>query len=143
MLRHISDSLRESPVKSGILLIAVWAVLFNILFAAGEYVFDNFIFQGISFMILYPAASFFMFYKYGKNFGHRWYTYVVVFVILLVEFIIFGGVRAIIPNIIVMTLLCMLFGGGLGGCFFDKTLLPEKTRKKDRQQENYKNILDD
>ena len=142
MSKH-TFNISESPVKAAVLLILVWAAIFNILYFTGEYVFDNFIFQGISFMIIYPVACFVMFYKYARNFGHKWYVYILTLVILLVEFISIKDVRAIIPNVIVSTVICLVFGGGIGGVFFDKNLAPVTEKKKEKDEGNYKKILDD
>ena len=133
----------ESPIKSAILLVLLWTALFNIFYFTGEYFLDNFIFQGIAFMIIYPAACFVMFYKYAKNFGQKWYVYIFTLLILVIEFALMKGVRAIVPNVIVSTVICLVFGGGIGGVFFDKNSVNFSDKKKDKEEENYKKILDD
>lgn len=139
MLNRIFNSLRESPVKAAVLLILGWGILINFLFFTGEYLWVNALYQMCGFMIIYPVGSIVMFFKYGKSFGHRWYAYVPILCITAGEYLFVKDFSEIVPNIIVETVIVLVFGIGIGSCFFDKSSIVKKTEK----EEDYKKILDD
>lgn len=120
-------------------MIFVWAVLLNALFFLGEYVIRNLIFQILAFMLVYPVGSIAMFFKYGKGHGHKWYVYVSVILITLTEYVFVPVFYEIVPNVLAETIICLVFGTGIGGCFFEKTTVVKKKKKG----EPYKKILDD
>jgi hypothetical protein len=101
----------------------------------------------LSFGFIYPVCALVINFRYGKRHGVRWYYCVAELVIMLAEFLLIADFREITPNIIVMTVLCLLFGTGIGGCFCDeqavKTRDESRIRKKNKENAEYKNILDD
>lgn len=147
MLKKSLNSIFQSPVKSAAAAIFIWAVLTNTMFFLGDRVIDNLLFQVSAFMVIYPIGTLILCFIYAKSNGFRWYFYASMALITAAEYFLVPNFNAIIPNILITTLLCMVFGGGIGNCFADKAEIEakkeQKKLKKNHEDEKYKKILDD
>ena len=101
----------------------------------------------LAFGFVYPAGCLLMFFRLCKRHGVMWYFPVAVIAATVLQYAVWGIYRAIIPNLIIMTILCLLFGCGLGGCFADKEAVREyrekRRMKKLGEDKPYTSIISD
>lgn len=147
MLKKSLDKILDKPLISAVSAIIIWASVTNIMFFLGDRLIDNLLFQIMSFMVVYPLGTLCLCFFYSKHNGLKWYFFVLMGLIVTAEYFFVSGFDSIIPNIIICTLLCMVFGGGIGNCFADKDEINArktlKMQNKNHEDEPYKKILDD
>lgn len=140
-------SLKDSPVKSAVAYNLLWAAVTNALFFLTDKVYMNITLFALSFMIVYPIMTFWLCFRHSKTFGLKWYVPIVIIAISTAEYFLVSDFKAITPNIIVMTVICVFFASGLGNCFADKEYIEaqnqERKIKKLHEDKKYKNITDD
>lgn len=146
MLKQKFDRIWESPIKASAFMAILWAAVTNILFILSDKVLVSIFALMMFFGFIYPAASLVMFFKLGKRHGILWYFYVSVIVVTVAEYLLVPHFTSISPNIIVMTILCLIFGCGFGSCFADNDMIKaEKEQRRLRklnEDKAYKKILD-
>lgn len=143
MLKQRLNKIIESPLTSAAAAIILWAFELNILFFLGNYAVKNLIFIMAAFFLIYPVVTFTVYFIYAKLHGVKWYIYLASMVIVVSEYLLIKDFDTISPNIIVLTILCLVFGSGFGSCFSYSQKTKSKTHTKKQDKNNYKNILDD
>lgn len=143
----ITDNITQHPAKWAVLFIALWTVAVNGLFLLTNFVFANALMLMISFMVIYPLFTLVICFIYAKNCGIRWFMPFPIIVITVAEYIFLENFRAIVPDILVVTGFCLLFGSGIGNIFVDKAFIDKQKKqrrdKKLHEDKKYKKILDD
>lgn len=130
-LRQIFNGIKESPVKSAVYTLILWAAAANILFVLSDKILVSVFMLFISFGLIYPVVSLVIFYRLAKRHGLLWYFYAAVIAAVTAEYFLVSGFNAISPNIIVCTILCLVFGCGIGSCFADNDAIKaEKERRR-------------
>lgn len=92
----------------------------------------------LCFGIVYPVLTVMMFFKTGKRHGVVWYFPAAVIAACVAEYVIYPTFRLIVPNIIVLTILCLLFGCGIGEAVSDKEAI-----KAERENRRLKRLGED
>lgn len=143
----LSENISNHPARWAVISIAVWAVLLNVLFVLTNFVFVNALMLMLGFTLIYPVCTLALCFYYAKRCGIRWYMPFGIIPIIAVEFIALENLRAVIPNVLVSTGFCMLFGSGVGNIFADKDFIQiQKKQQRDKKLHEdikYKKILDD
>lgn len=147
MSKQGSDKVAASPLKAAIFLILVWAAATNIMFfVLDKVVMIPFLYM-MCFGFAYPVYTAVICFRYAKRYGLIWYFFGAMIIITVAEFCLVPGFSNITPNIILVTVLCEVFCGGIGNVFADKAAIDaakaERRRKKSGEDKDYKNILDD
>ena len=128
-------------------MLIIWAAMTNLLYILADKVIANMIFIMLGYMIIYPVCTLVICFLFARGHGFKWYLFTAMLVITVCEYIFISGFRSITPNIIVMTIICIIFGGGIGNCFADKFAIEQQTQKAKQKKNNedkpYKKILDD
>ena len=116
----------ELPVKAG--LTALWAGAVMGLYYLSESVSEPLVARFYIFMLLHPllllAGSFIT----AKLFGGRWYYKAAVIALSLVLFFA-TPMRNVVPNLVIVTAVCVIFGSGLGGVFSPQSGTEESREK--------------
>lgn len=137
----------QKPNKWALIFIIIWAAVFNILYILAEHIFPVGFTLLLGFMLFYPVFTFCLFFMYAKRNGITLLMPFGVIPILVTEYIFITPVRSIIPNVLLATGLCMLFGSGMGNIFADTELIQslkkQRQDKKLNEDKKYKKILDD
>ena len=116
----------------------IWAAVTNLMMLFVDKVMDNILTLMLCFGLIYPVGSAVLFFKFAKRHGLLWYFYAAVMGLAVLEYVLVKTYRIIIPNMLIMTALCLVFGCGIGSCFCDK-----QTVRKEREQRRLKRTGDD
>lgn len=147
MLKRVSNGLWNNPLKASAFTLAVWAAVTNLLFVIADKVLVSIFTLFLGFGFIYPISALVLFFKLSKRHGILWYFYIAALAVTTIEYLLVDGFKSISPNIIVMTLLCLIFGCGFGSCFADRELInaekEQRRMKKLNEDKEYKGILED
>ena len=71
----------------------------------------------------------------------KWYLPFVMIGVSVAEYVFISDATAVVPNFILLTVLCVLFSVGIGSVF----AVPQEKKKSgnNKKEERYKKILDD
>lgn len=141
------DKIRQSEELSAGAAFLLWLVLGVGLVLLVDKVIPSILTLMLAFGFIYPAGCFVMFFSLCKRHGVMWYFPVAVITSTVLMYALWETYRAIIPNLIVMTVLCLLFGCGLGGCFADKEAVrayrEQRRMRKLGEDKPYTSIIND
>ncbi len=147
MLKRGFNRLWNNPLKASAFTLAVWAAVTNLLFVIADKVLVSIFTLFLGFGFIYPISALVLFFKLSKRHGILWYFYIAALAVTAIEYLLVDGFKSISPNIIVMTLLCLIFGCGFGSCFADRELInaekEQRRKKKLNEDKEYKGILED
>ncbi|MBR6336558.1 MAG: hypothetical protein IKR76_02400 [Ruminococcus sp.] len=104
----------ELPVKAGLTLL--WAGFVMGAYYFSESVSEPLVARFYIFMLLDPLLLCLCSFLTAKVFGSRWYYKAAVIAVSAVLFFA-TPMRDVVPNLIIVTAVCVIFGGGLGGVF--------------------------
>lgn len=142
-----TEHITEHPALWAVLFIAAIAMLANGMFILVNTVLTNALTLFICFMLIYPASLLVVCFIYAKRCGIRWYMPFGLIPIVVIEYILIENFRAIVPDILITTGFCMLFGSGVGNIFVDRDMVDsQKKQRRDKrlhEDKKYKKILDD
>lgn len=146
-----TQAVKESPLDLPFLyaglIFLLWLIMTNVLFVIADRIWVSFFTLMVGFGFIYPAGSLVLFFRLGRRHGTVWYFYPAVIAAVTAEYILVPHFSSIIPNMIVMTIVCLLFGCGIGGCFADKTAIQAakdlRRAKKLHEDVPYESILSD
>ncbi len=143
----ISDKITQHPAVSAVIFLAVWAAIMNGIYLLAEYVIPIGLTLLLGFMLVYPAMTFALCFYHAKRCSITPLMPFGMIPVVTCEYLLLDSFRAIIPNMLVTTALCMLFGSGMGNIFADKEYIAKlkKQRRDKRLHEDmqYRKILDD
>lgn len=114
------DKIRQSPPLSALVTFLAWLGFGTLLIVLVDKVLPSPLMLMMSFGFIYPAGALVLFFRLCKRHGVMWYFPAAVIAATVAQFLLWETYRLIVPNLIVLTILCLLFGCGLGGCFADK-----------------------
>ena len=114
------DKIRNSEFLSTLTVFLVWLVFSILLVLFVDKVLPSALTLMLSFGLIYPAGCLTVFFRLCRRYGVMWYFPAAVIASAVLMYAVWETYRAIVPNLIVMTILCLLFGCGLGSCFADK-----------------------
>jgi len=147
MSKRVFNGLWNSPLKASAFTLAVWAAVTNLLFVIADKVLVSIFMLFLGFGFIYPVSALVLFFRLSKRHGILWYFYAAILAVTSIEFFLVDGFKSISPNIIVMTLLCLIFGCGFGSCFADRELInsekEQRRKKRLNEDKEYKGILED
>lgn len=147
MLKQKFLKISERPVLTAVLFLLMWALFTNLLFVLANYVWVSILSFMFCFMIFYPIITLVLCFMFAKRNGIVWYVPVLMILAVTAEYFFVTDFNSITPNIIVTTILCTLFGMGIGNCFADQGAVEaakeERRKKKLNEDKKYKKILDD
>lgn len=146
MLNQKFSRITDSPLKTVASALIIWAAVTNGLFLISDRLLVSLITLMLCFGLIYPVFMTFLCFKVAKRHGILWYYYTAVILVTAAEYAAVPHFKSIIPNIIVLTLLCLIFGCGIGNCFADKALIDsekeQRRLKKLHEDKAYTGILD-
>ena len=147
MSKHVFNRLWSSPLKASAVTLVMWAVITNLLFVIADKVFVSIFTLFLGFGFIYPVSAMVLFFRLSKRHGILWYFYAEILAVTCAEYFLVDGFMSISPNIIVMTLLCLIFGCGFGSCFADRDLIKsekeQRRKKRLNEDKEYRGILED
>ena len=137
------------PLNSAVTLIILWALVsYGIFYSTTELTVALLPFI-IGFLFVYPLGTFFLCFKYSKNYGYKYYLILPIIAMSLIPYLLLGF-DSVEPNFVVMTIIAVLFGSAIGRqfCDEDKILTLEdklnaKKEAKEKAEREYKSIIDD
>ncbi len=133
-------SLFENDLPAGCLYFAAWIAVSALAFVVTTKILQSLMLLAIGFLLVYPVCCFIIAFRYTKYHGVKWYFYLAVAAVTLIEYFLLGF-DVVEPNYIATTAVTMFFGGGLGRQF--SVAAARKASKKHRDEKEYKKILDD
>lgn len=136
------------PINSAITLIAIWALIsYGIFYLTTELTVALMPFI-IGFLFIYPIGTFFLCFKYAKNYGYKYYFILTIIAIALIAYFLLGF-DSVEPNFMVMTIITVLFGSAIGRQFCDDSKITTvedkinaKKKAKEKAEKEYKSIID-
>ncbi|MBQ8965215.1 hypothetical protein [Ruminococcus sp.] len=141
------DKIRQSAELSAAATGVIWFLFGAALLLFVDKVYPSPLSLMLGFGFVYPAVCLVLFFRLCKRHGVMWYFPAAVIAATVLMYLLWDAYRAVIPNLIVMTILCLLFGCGLGGCFSDKEAVKayreQKKLKKLGEDKPYTSILED
>lgn len=145
----MKNFLFEKPLNSAVTLIILWALVsYGIFYSTTELTVALLPFI-IGFLFVYPLGTFFLCFKYSKNYGYKYYLILPIIAMSLIAYLLLGF-DSVEPNFVVMTIIAVLFGSAIGRQFCDEdkivTLedkLNAKKEAKEKAEREYKSIIDD
>ena len=141
------DKIRQSAELSALTAYILWLLFGALLLLFVDKVLPSPMTLMLGFGFVYPAGCLVLFFRLCKQHGVMWYFPAAVIAATVIQYIFWETYRVIVPNLIVMTILCLLFGCGLGSCFADKEAIKEyrekKRSKKLGEDKPYTSIIDD
>lgn len=128
----MKNRIRENPIFDAAVFFLIWLIGTDLLLLLIDkvLVFPLALMMGFGF--IYPVGATSLFFTVSKRHGVLWYFPAAVLTTAAFHMLFWDSYRAMIPNILVMTSLCLLFGCGIGGCFADKEAL--KAHREMRKQ---------
>ncbi len=139
--------IEKRPGLWSVLFVLIWAGIFNLLYLLADYIIPYGLTVLLGFMVVYPVCTFVICFKFAKHNGITPVMPFGIIPIIVMEYILIPSVRAIVPNVLVITGFCLLFGSGMGNIFADSRQLEirrkQKKAKKLHEDKKYKKILDD
>ena len=140
------DKVRQSEGLSALVTFLGWLCFGVLLILLVDKVLPSPLMLMMEFGFIYPAGCLVMFFRLCKRHGVMWYFPAAVIGATIILYIFWATYRAIVPNLIVLTILCLLFGCGIGGCFADKEAVKaareNKRLKKLGEDKPYTSIID-
>ncbi|WP_295153166.1 hypothetical protein [uncultured Ruminococcus sp.] len=140
------DKIRKSAELSELFVFAAWLLFGILLIVLVDKVLPAPITLMLSFGFVYPAGCLIMFFRLCKTHGVVWHFPAAVIAATVLQYVFWDTYRVIVPNLIVMTILCLLFGCGLGSCFADKEAVrayrEQKRLKKLGEDQPYTPIIE-
>ena len=140
------DKIKQSAELSALTTFLLWLCFGIVLILLIDKLIPSILTLMLGFGFIYPAVCLILFFRLCKRHGVMWYFPVAVIAATAVQYIFWTTYRAIIPNLIVMTTLCLLFGCGIGSCFADKEAVraarEQKRAKKLGEDKPYTSIID-
>ncbi|WP_155984063.1 hypothetical protein [Ruminococcus sp. FC2018] len=141
------NAIEKRPGLWAVLFVLIWAGIFNLLYMLADYIIPYGLTVLLGFMLVYPVCTFVLCFKFAKHNGITPVMPFGIIPIIAAEYVLIPSVRAIVPNVLVVTGFCILFGSGMGNIFADRELLEmrkkQKRDKKLHEDKKYKKILDD
>ncbi|MBR1863521.1 MAG: hypothetical protein IJ806_05495 [Ruminococcus sp.] len=145
MLKQKYEKLIGGPVGHAVLTFLVWFAGMNLLVLLVDKLWSTGFSLMFCFGFIYPVGTFILFFRIGRRHGGLWYFAAAVIAACVLEFLLYRTYRIIVPNMIVLTVLTLLFGCGIGSCFADKDALQkakeQRRLKRMHEDENYVSIL--
>lgn len=137
------------PLNSAVTLIILWALVsYGIFYSTTELTVALLPFI-IGFLFVYPLGTFFLCFKYSKNYGYKYYLILPIIAMSLIAYLLLGF-DSVEPNFVVMTIIAVLFGSAIGRQFCDENKiitvedkLIAKKQAKEKAEREYKSIIDD
>lgn len=137
------------PLNSAVTLIILWALVsYGIFYSTTELTVALLPFI-IGFLFVYPLGTFFLCFKYSKNYGYKYYLILPIIAMSLIAYLLLGF-DSVEPNFVVMTIIAVLFGSAIGRQFCDENKiitvedkLIAKKQAKEKAEKEYKSIIDD
>ena len=116
----MKNRFREVPIINAAVFFLIWLIGTDLLLLLIDkvLVFPLALMMGFGF--IYPVGASVLFFMLSKRHGVLWYFPVAVLAATALHMLFWASYRAVIPNMFVMTALCLLFSCGIGGCFADK-----------------------
>lgn len=132
MSRKESKTLNKecSPVKTALLYLAIWEIVTMILWLFTAKLFVIYALFAVGFTVLYPVCTCWLCFRFARRFGVKWYLTPVMIAVSVVEYILLEEFSSVVPNFIVMTILCSGFASGIGSCFADSEAINAAKREK-------------
>ena len=141
------NKIRESEELSALLTFLIWSIFCVLLILLVDKLLPFIFVMMLCFGFVYPAVCLVMFFRLCKRHGVMWYFPAAVTAATAIMYVCWHTFRLIIPNLLVLTLLCLLFGCGLGGCFSDKEAVrayrENRRLKKLGEDKPYNSIIDE
>lgn len=140
------DRIRQSPEFSALVTFLGWLCFGDLLILLIDKVLTIPFVLMMGFGFIYPVGMLVMFFRLCKRHGVMWYFPTAVIAATVLHYVLWDTYRAVVPNLIVMNILCLLFGCGLGGCFADKEAVrayrEQKRLKRLNEDKPYTPILE-
>lgn len=138
---------RSEPGVIAALVTVGWTVFTVLMVLFVDKVWVSLLSLMLCFGFIYPAACLAVFFLVGRRHGLLWYLYGGIMTIDVVLYVLWDSFRAVMPNMIIMTALCLVFGCGIGSCFMDKDrVMAEREARRLRrtgEDQPYESILGD
>ena len=126
----------ELPVK--LTLTALWGGAVMGMYYLSESVSEPLVARFYGFMLINPVLLFAGSFITAKLFGSKWYYKAAIIALAAVIFFA-TPMRGVVPNLLIVTAICVIFGGGIGGVFSPDSSGGEKAER----EEKYTPILSD
>lgn len=114
------NKIREVPLYSAAFSFLIWLAGTDLLLILIDKLFTFPLALMLGFGFIYPVGATAIFFLLSKRHGVLWYFPAAVILTSSLHMIFWSAYRIMVPNILIMTTLCLLFGCGIGGCFADK-----------------------
>ena len=124
----------ELPVKAG--LTVIWAAAVYGLYVLSEKVSEPLVARFYFFMLLHPLLLIAGSFLAAKIFGSHWYYKAAVIAVSAVMYFA-TPLRGVVPNLIIVTTICVIFGSGIGAVMSPKS----GTEEEQVKAEHYTPIL--
>lgn len=109
----------------------LWFIEVNLLLIFCDKIWVSIFSLMLCYGLVYPVLTTVMFFRTGKRHGVVWYFPAAVIAVCVAEYVLYPTFRLIVPNIIVMTILCLLFGCGIGDAVSDKeAIMAEREQRR-------------
>ena len=126
----------ELPVK--LTLTALWGGAVMGMYYLSESVSEPLVARFYGFMLINPVLLAVGSFITAKLFGSKWYYKAAVIALAAVIFFA-TPMRSVVPNLLIVTAICVIFGGGIGGVFSPNSSGGERAER----EEKYTPILSD
>ena len=113
-VRSLQNKLESRPLICGIVYLLIWEGLTALMWFLTARLTVSYLMFVLSFTVVYPIISCWTCFRFTRLFGLKLYVPAVMIGACVAEYIFIEDARAVVPNFIVMTVLCVLFGTGIG-----------------------------
>ncbi|MBR1422475.1 MAG: hypothetical protein IJ571_03425 [Ruminococcus sp.] len=141
-MREFKAKLEYTPALCAAVYLVIWLCLTMLIWLFTAKLFVVYLLFALGFTLVYPIITCWTCFRFTRLFGIRWYVPVIMLAACVAEYVLLEDLHAVVPNYILLTVLCLLFSTGIGSVF---TIAPAAKVKdqKNKKEQNYKKILDD
>ena len=113
-VRSLQNKLESRPLICGAVYLLIWEGLTALMWFLTARLTVNYLMFILSFTVIYPVITCWTCFRFTRLCGLKLYVPTVMIAACVAEFIVIEDARAVVPNFIVLTVLCVLFGTGIG-----------------------------
>lgn len=140
-VRNLRVKLESSPILCAAVYLLIWQGITALMWLFTARLWVLYLPFILSFTLIYPIITCWTGFRYTRLFGVKWYLTFVMIGVSVAEYVFISDATAVVPNFILLTVLCVLFSVGIGSVF----AVPQEKKKSgnNKKEERYKKILDD
>ena len=133
-VRSLKSKLEEKAPLCAVVYLLIWEGLTALMWFLTARLTVNYLMFILSFTLVYPVITCWTCFRYTRICGLKLYVPAAMIAAGVAAFVLIEDARAVVPNFIVLTVLCVLFGTGIGNVVTSQHSESNKKNAKNNRQ---------